>query len=115
MLLNLVAHVCALFAILGSTFYSPPIAALLTVLLVVSALRRLANWDTRQLHVNEKDWSVDHQPQQFIPPLFVGSWFIVLRFSPAGYLVIGRDSLAEEEFRRLTVLLRSRASRMMAA
>ncbi len=114
--LSFLAHGSALVAVLSNDIYGPAFGSLVAVLVVLSWIRFLFSRRTLLLRVVGNRWVVDGDHTQLLrAPLFTGRWFIVLRFSLAGCLVIGWDSLPANEFRRLKVLLRARANRMMAA
>ena len=105
----------ALLAVLINSLYSPEVASLLALLIVLSAIRQPRVLVSRKLRVSGDHWFVDAgRAEQLLSPLFTGKWFVVLRLSASGFIVIGSDSVSRSDFRRLTVLLRSRASRMMA-
>ncbi|MBO6556681.1 MAG: hypothetical protein JJ921_11315 [Pseudomonadales bacterium] len=116
MAVNLLAHSLALFSVLISRLYSPEVAALVALLIVVSGFRQRRFFVSRRVRLSGDQWFVDDAgtAEHLLSPMFTGKWFIVLRLSVSGFVVIGRDSVSRSEFRRLTVLLRTRASRMTA-
>lgn len=108
------AHLGAALTVLIDRLFHPEIASMMFVLIVLSLNCDLRKRGWRRLRVFEDDWFVDGQgPQKISGSVFTGHWFVVLRFSSAGWVVIGRDSLPENEFKRFAVLLRARANRMM--
>ena len=113
--LNLVAHAAALLSVLINSLYSSEIVAILIVLIVTSGFHQCRRLDALMLRVSGDHWFVDNgTAEELISPLFSGKWFLVLRLSASGFVLIARDSVSAADFRRLSVLLRSRASRMMA-
>lgn len=105
----------ATFAILVNSLFHPETGSLVVIAVLVSVIRVLHKRQTHRLRVYQDNWFVDGEgPQKISGSLFTGRWFIVLRFSSSGVVVIGRDSLCDGAYRKLSVLLRARASRMMA-
>ena len=102
-------------SVLINSLYSSEIVAVLIALIVTSGFQRFRRLDALMLRVSGNYWFVDNgTAEQLISPLFSGRWFLVLRLSSSGFVLIARDSVSASDFRRLSVLLRSRASRMMA-
>lgn len=114
-LLNLIAHGLALGAILVNHSFDPELASLGVILVGLSAVRRLSPLDTFELRTFEDHWFINGgERERLLAPVFTGHWFLVCRFSRSSTVCIGRDSLPDDDYRRLSALLRVRANRMMA-
>lgn len=113
--MNFFAHGVALLAILAGNASDPGPASLAAILVCLSAFRQVSLSGLFLLRTFEDRWFVNGgEAERLLAPVFVGHWFLVCRFSRTGIVCVGRDSLPDDDFHKLSSLLRIRANRMMA-
>ena len=107
-----------LFAILTNSLIKGEAQGLLLALTLLSARHWLDMQKPVTLICHGNSWQVDQGagpfPVQLCSPVFVGYWFTVLKFKPeqtgsrVSTLVLGRDSIPPDQYRKLRVLLQHR-------
>ena len=114
MLLLLATACLASRALVANNLIEGEAQGLLLALTLLAAMRSLRAKRPLALTCHGENWQMDlgsgPMPVQPCRPMFIGHWFTVLNLKPehgsAMTLVLGRDSVPPDQYRRLRVLLR---------